>query len=122
MHIVLPLMCVTLSQDNTGRLLKHMAAARDDLDTLFAELDTSLAESKQIFNQISGDTATSAIDAVHDSVAALSATHIRSTESAAPQPSISQLQVPAYIHVGDPLVVDECTLPDSSANIQHVDW
>lgn len=99
-----------------------MAATKDDLDALFAELDTSLAESKQIFSQISGDATTSAIDAVHDSIAALSAAHNRDTESAELQPSTSELQVPAYIHVGDPLVADECTMPGSPVDTQHVNW
>ena len=95
-------------QDNNGRLLKEMAAARDNLDSLFAELDVSLAQSRQVFSQVAATGAPMRMSAQYDSSAAMTsmagpAADSRSTtEDAAPA-----VQVPAYVHVGDPLVSDE---------------
>lgn len=92
-------------QDNTGRLLKEMAAATNDLDTLFAELDTNLAQSRQIFSQVAASDDATATDTAHVSNAALAS---RSIHAAAVQDgvhnAVTELQVPAYVHVGDPLV------------------
>lgn len=106
-------------QDNTGRLLKQMAAARDDLDVLFAELDTSLAQSKQIFSQVASSSQVPAVDAAVGSNAAWSASSSPHAEAAV---AGSTLQLPAYVHVGDPLVVDELCGHVSAAETEHINW
>lgn len=117
-------LAAVILQDNTGRLLKQMAAGADDLDVLFAQLDTSLAESKRIFSQIGSSSPAPAIDAAVGSNAAWSASSSLNTGSAAAHDAASALQVPAYVHVGDPLIVDE-PCPASSVStmeVQHIDW
>lgn len=111
-------------QDNTGRLLKHMAAAADDLDILFAELDTSLAQSKQVFSQIASSSPAPALDAAVGSNAALSAFSSIDTEANAAHGAALGLQVPAYVHVGDPLTVDEPSLDSAVSTLvtQQIDW
>ena len=111
-------------QDNNGRLLKQMAAASDDLDALFAELDTSLAQSKQIFSQIASSSFAPAVDAANGSNAAWSASSSTDIAAAAPHDAPWDLQVPAYVHVGDPLTVDEPSLDSavSTPEIQHINW
>ena len=98
-------------QENTGRLLKQMAAARDNLDCLFAELDVSLTESRHIFNQV-------AVTEVAGSHAS-SVTTTRSSNAAMPgwlssaasdPTAADELQVPAYVHVGEPLVAEESAM------------
>ena len=114
---------VTL-QDNTGRLLKQMAAGADDLDALFDQLDTSLAESKHVFSQIGSSSPAPAVDAAVGSNAAWLASGSSHTGAAAAHDAASALQVPAYVHVGDPLIVDE-PCPDSSVStmeVQDIDW
>ena len=102
-------------QDNTGRLLKEMAAAQDNLDSLFAELDVSLAQSRQVFSQVAVSNSTAHVLAQHDGNAAMSATS-SSADDGQTRPAGGQmaaeeatvdLQVPAYVHVGDPLVANE---------------
>ncbi len=109
-------------QDNTGRLLKEMAAARDDLDSLFAELDTSLAQSRQIFSQVAVKSNATSDSAARNSNAAVLtvASHAASVPSAA-QSTITGLEVPAYVHVGDPLVSDEPAMA-ATACIHEVHW
>ncbi|KAL3144147.1 hypothetical protein ABBQ32_003936 [Trebouxia sp. C0010 RCD-2024] len=109
-------------QDNSGRLLKQMAAARDDLDVLFVELDTSLARSKQIFSQVAGSRQTPPIGAAFGSNAALSASSSTHDGLAAAAVAASALQVPAYVHVGDPLVVHEPCAPVSTDETEHINW
>ena len=111
-------------QENTGRLLKQMAAAADDLDVLFAELDTSLAQSKQVFRQIASISPAPAVDAAVGSNAAWSAFSSVDNEAAAAQGAALGFRVPAYVHVGDPLIVDEPSLDSavSTLETQHIDW
>lgn len=109
-------------QDNSGRLLKQMAAARDDLDVLFAELDTSLAQSKQIFDQVASSRQAPAVDAAFGSTAALSASSSTHNGLVAAAVAASALQVPAYVHVGNPLVVDEPHGPVSTAETERINW
>ena len=113
-----------ISQDNTGRLLKQMAAAADDLDVLFAELDTSLAQSKQVFSQIASSGPAPAVDAAAGSNAAWSAFSSIDTETAAAHGALLGLHVPAYVHVGNPLIVDEPCLETAVGTLetQHIDW
>ena len=99
-----------------------MAAARDDLDALFDKLDASLAESRQIFNQIPGGNAVSASSAVFDSNAALTAHSNADMQSEAPQNTSPELQVPAYVHIGSPLVHEDPVASGSSADLQNVNW
>ena len=111
-------------QDNTGRLLKHMAAAADDLDVLFAELDTNLAQSKQVFSQIASSSPAPALDAAGGSNAAWAAFSSINTEAAAAHSAALGLRVPAYVHVGDPLTIDEPSLDSavSTLETQHINW
>lgn len=99
-----------------------MAAARDDLDVLFVELDTSLARSKQIFSQVAGSRQTPPIGAAFGSNAALSASSSTHDGLAAAAVAASALQVPAYVHVGDPLVVHEPCAPVSTDETEHINW
>jgi hypothetical protein len=108
-------------QDNTGRLLKEMAAAQDNLDSLFAELDVSLAQSRQVFSQVAVSNSTAHVLAQHDSNAAMlgtSSSAVGLTVAAGgqmvAQEATPELQVPAYVHVGDPLVANE---PESSSQL-----
>lgn len=111
-------------QDNTGRLLKQLSAARDDLDALFAQLDTDLAQSKQIFSQVVDGRAAPAVYSAYSSNAALSApSHISNEASAAQNTGIVlELQVPAYVHVGDPLVVAGPQETEHAARTQQINW
>ena len=101
-----------------------MAAAADDLDALFAELDTSLAQSKQIFSQIASSSPAPAVDAAVGSNAAWSASSSIDTEEAATHVAACDLQVPAYVHVGDPLTVHEPSLDSAASTLetQRIDW
>ena len=99
-----------------------MAAARDDLDVLFAELDTSLAHSKQIFSQVASSSHAPAVDAALGSNAAWSASSSTHAEVAATAVAASALQVPAYVHVGDPLVVQEPCGPVKAADTEQINW
>ncbi len=109
-------------QDNTGRLLKEMATAQDNLDSLFAELDVSLAQSRQVFSQVAVSNSTAHVLAQSDSSAAMLAMSSsavgRQTTAAggqmAAEEATPELQVPAYVHVGDPLVANE---PESAAQL-----
>ncbi len=112
----------TCLQDNTGRLFKEMAAAQDNLDSLFAELDVSLAQSRQVFSQVAVSNSTAHVLAQYDSNAAmlaLSSSAVgRQTIAAggqmAAEEATPELQVPAYVHVGDPLVANE---PESASQL-----
>ncbi len=116
-------------QDNTGRLLKEMAAAQDNLDSLFAELDVSLAQSRQVFSQVAVSNSTAHVLAHRDSNAAMLATSssaiggqtIAAGGQMAAEEATPELQVPAYVHVGDPLVANEA---DSAAELCNhgVQW
>ena len=108
-------------QDNTGRLLKQMAAAADDLDVLFAELDTSLAQSKRIFSQVASGSPNPAVDAALGSNAAWSASSSTDTEAAVTHGAAVALQVPAYVHIGNPLIVED-PCPVSAGETQHINW
>jgi len=116
-------------QDNTGRLLKEMATAQDNLDSLFAELDVSLAQSRQVFSQVAVSNSTAHVLAHRDSNAAMLATSssaiggqtIAAGGQMAAEEATPELQVPAYVHVGDPLVANEA---DSAAELCNhgVQW
>ncbi|DBA90567.1 TPA: RING finger protein 32 [Trebouxia sp. C0004] len=109
-------------QDNTGRLLKEMAAAQDNLDSLFAELDVSLAQSRQVFSQVAVNNSTAHVLAQRDSNAVMLATSSFAVDGQiAAEEATSELQVPAYVHVGDPLVADE---PESAAQLYNhgIQW
>ena len=93
-----------LLQDSSGRLLKHMASAADDLDALFNELDLSLTNSRNIFSQIrASNVNTAEEDLAH---AAAFTSHPSSVQTQ-PASGSAELQVPAYVHVGLPLVTEE---------------
>lgn len=116
-------------QDNTGRLLKEMAAAQDNLDSLFAELDVSLAQSRQVFSQVAVSNSTAHALAQRDSNAAMSAMSssaaggltIAAGGQMTAEEATSELQVPAYVHVGDPLVANE---PENASQLCNhgVQW
>lgn len=116
-------------QDNTGRLLKEMAAAQDSLDSLFAELDVSLAQSRQVFSQVAVSNNSADVLAQRDSNAAMLATSssavngqtIAAGGQMATVAATSELQVPAYVHVGDPLVAKE---PENASQLCNhgVQW
>lgn len=101
-----------------------MAAGADDLDVLFAQLDTSLAESKHVFSQIDSISPAPAVDAAVGNNAAWSASSSSHTGAAAAHDAASALQVPGYVHVGDPLIVNEpCPANSvSTTDVQHIDW
>ena len=109
-------------QDNTGRLLKEMAAAQDNLDSLFAELDVSLAQSRHVFSQVAVSNSAANVLAQHDSNAAMLATSSSVVDGQttaaggqmAAEEATPELQVPAYVHVGDPLVANE---PENAAQL-----
>lgn len=113
-------------QDNTGRLLKHMASAADDLDALFIELDLNLTNSRNIFSQVPASASTPS-EASFDSCALDSnALDIRQT---APQQQQQQsaieaadLDVPAYVHIGDPLLSEQSCIQQADAAKSTVDW
>ena len=111
-------------QDNTGRLLKEMATAQINLDSLFAELDVSLAQSRQVFSQVAVSNSAAHVLAQRDSdsnaatlvtsSSALEGQTVTAGGQMAAEEATPELQVPAYVHVGDPLVANE---PDSAAQL-----
>lgn len=103
-------------QDNSGRLLKHMASATDDLDALFTELDLNLTNSRRIFSQIpdSGPPSTAA-------PASYAADHIQTVPQEQQQQATAGLEVPAYVHVGDPLITEQA-IAKEDVDIAAVDW
>ena len=107
-------------QDNSGRLLKHMASAADDLDALFTELDLNLTNSRNIFSQIpSSSTDSSDVQADrHDLYEGGSQT----AAQLQPVADAANLQVPAYVHVGDPLVTEEPFQQATPVADSAVDW
>lgn len=110
-----------LLQDSSGRLLQHMASAADDLDALFSELDLSLTNSRNIFSQIPASSA----DVVEGNLARNSALSVSHQSSAQTQSAsdTADLQVPAYVHVGAPLVTEEPVISQFAAvGDATVDW
>ena len=109
-----------LLQDSSGRLLKHMASAADDLDALFNELDLSLTNSRNIFSQIPVSNVNTAEDDLAHSAASASHSSSAQTQSAS---DIADMQVPAYVHVGPPLVTEEPVISQVAAvEDATVDW
>ena len=121
--------------------MKNMAAEREDLDALFAQLDAAASESRLLFAALEGPSghpapaaaAAVAADAVSRAPSAQNAA-LQAAEAAllAEADSLSGsggLQVPAYIHMGSPLTVEE---PVDAAEVgaltcdadgqQAVDW
>ena len=119
-------MLVSHLQDHTGRLLKHMDISGNDLDSLFAELDANLAHSRQIFSQVAGDAAAPASHAAHITSAASSNSHnYAAVDQHAAHGMGSDFQVPAYVHIGQPLVTDQPETPKaagSGISSHQVDW
>lgn len=113
---------VCLLQDNTGRLLKHMASATDDLDALFAELDASLTNSRQIFSQVAPASSAESVAPAHSSHAAY-----YGIEQGVEQERLAAIsepvEVPAYVHVGDPMVSEQpCVKYAASRGSLAVNW
>lgn len=104
-------------QDNSGRLLKHMASAVDDLDALFTELDVNLSNSRKIFSQIPVSPSASTEAALDSDAVNPSQT---GPEAQRQQPT-ADLEVPAYVHVGDPLVTEQARAM-KDVDTAAVDW
>ena len=94
-------------QDNTGRLLRHMDTAGSELDSLFAELEVSLAESRQIFGQIADSNGRSASNAADSSSAASLSQYSHAADMQSADEAADQMQIPTYVHIGDPLVTEQ---------------
>ena len=131
----------SLLQDRTRQFMKNMAAEREDLDALFAQLDAAASESRLLFAALEGSSSHAA-PAAAAAVAAGAASQAPSAQNAALQAaeaallaeadSLSDsggLQVPAYVHMGSPLTVEEPldaaevgALSCSADGRQDIDW
>ena len=118
--------------------MKNMAAEREDLDALFAQLDAAASGSRLLFAALEG----SSSHAAPAAAAAGAASQAPSAQNAALQAaeaallaeadSLSDsggLQVPAYVHMGSPLTVEEPldaaevgALSCSADGWQDIDW
>lgn len=97
-----------------------MASAADALDALFSELDLSLTNSRNIFSQIPASSA----DVAEGNLARNSALSVSHQSSAQTQSAsdTADLQVPAYVHVGAPLVTEEPTISQVAVGDATIDW
>ena len=99
--------------------MKNMAAEREDLDALFAQLDAAASESRLMFAALDGPSS-HPVPAAAAAVASDAASRALSAQAAALQAaeaalfaeagslSVSEgLQVPVYVHMGSPLTVEE---------------
>lgn len=133
--------CPSMLQDRTRQFMKNMAAEREDLDALFAQLDAAASESRLLFAALEGLSSNPA-PAAAAAVAANAASQAPSAQNAALQAAQAALpveadslsgsgglQVPAYVHMGSPLIVEE---PVDAAEVgtlccpadgrQDIDW
>ena len=128
-------------QDRTRQFMRNMAAEREDLDALFAQLDAAASESRLLFAALGGPSSHPA-PAAAAAVAADAASRAPSAQEAALQAAEAALlaeadslsgsgglQVPGYVHMGSPLTVEEPVeaaavgaLGCAAEGRQDVDW
>ena len=100
--------------------MKNMAAEREDLDALFAQLDAAASESRLLYAALEGSPSSHPAPAAAAAVAANAASQAPSAQNAVLQAAEAAflaeadslsgsggLQVPAYVHMGSPLTVEE---------------
>ena len=102
-----------------------MDTAGSELDSLFAELEVSLAESRQIFGQIGDSNGRSASNAASSSSAATPSPYSHAAGMQSAGEAAGQMLIPTYVHVGDPLVTEQphiAKTASSGACSHEVNW
>jgi hypothetical protein len=128
-------------QDSSKRIICKMDAEREDLDTLFAQLDSAASASRQLLAGLPSNsnasitelpaslavTSSESIVTQHD-LNSPASTVADSSAADTPAHHLQELLVPDYIHIGDPLVnpprstAGNAELADTDGLCSHVNW